>query len=895
MFDLDKAVRRWKQGLRRFEFLEDGTLLELESHLREEIDRGLADGRDARSAFEAAVRAVGFPEAIAADYRKANARPLALAGGAKRGLAPALFLNHIKIAVRKIRRQKGFALINIAGLAVGMACCLLTLLYVRNETGYDAFNMKAGRIFRIAGFFEFGGRGSLFSTAPAPMGATVMREIPGVEAMVRFRDRGYVIIRHGEKSYRERRFMYADASLFSVFTIPVVKGDPATALAEPRSIALNETAARKYFGADDPLGKTLRIDDKEDYLVTGVFKDIPAASHFHYDVFASISTLEESQETTWSNFNFTTYLLLEENAGPAKIEAGLLPLAVTHMGPEIQALANASLDSLMRSGAVKLSYNLQPLRAIHLNSKTMTELEPGGSVEVVYVFSAVALFVLLIAGFNFVNLSTARSSGRAREAGLRKVLGSERKQLVRQFLVESVLTSSAAMALGLGLAFLALPWFNRLAGKELSLVRTGGWLLAGATVAIALATGIAAGAYPALLTSRARPALILKGRLASGAKSGRLRGALVVLQFAISGGLLVGTAVVSKQLRYVQTKDLGFHKEQVAILGNAWLLGDRVEAFRDEILRHPFILNATISGYLPVSSQRDFGAVIPKGQFSDKRTTPMQKFRVDYDYIKTMGMKIVAGRDFAREYSTDGDAVIINQAAARHFGWPDPLGKEILIPRTMTDMHDCRIIGVVDDFHYDSLKKAVGPLVMTLGESRDSISFRFEAGRASETVGLLREVWNRLAPGQPFEYSFLDDRFGDVYKAEEKLGTVFGILSGLAVFVACLGLLGLASFLAEQRTKEIGIRKALGATAGEVTGLLLKEFAKWVLAANLIAWPLAYFAMRRWLQGFAYRTGIGAGVFLLSGLAVLAIAVLSVGFQAVKAALANPADCLRYE
>jgi putative ABC transport system permease protein len=340
--------------------------------------------------------------------------------------------------------------------------------------------------------------------------------------MVRFRDRGTMVLRHGEKSYRERRFMYADPSLFSVFTIPMVKGDPATALAEPRSIALNETTARKYFGSDDPLGKTLRIDDKEDYLVTGVFRDIPAASHFHSDVFASISTLEESRETIWSNFNFVTYLLFEKNADPAKIEAGLLPLAVKHMGPEIQAMANASLENLMRSGAIKLSFNLQPLRAIHLNSKTMSEIEPGGSVEVVYVFSAVALFVLFIAVFNFVNLSTARSAGRAREAGLRKVLGSERNQLVRQFLVESVLTSSAAMILGFGLAAAVLPWFNRLAGKELSLAGDGGALLAGAAVAIALATGLAAGAYPAALTSRARPALILKGKLASGAKSGTI-------------------------------------------------------------------------------------------------------------------------------------------------------------------------------------------------------------------------------------------------------------------------------------------------------------------------------------------------------------------------------------
>jgi putative ABC transport system permease protein len=895
MFDLEKSIRDWKKGLRQLAPLEDGAIAELESHLREDIDRRRKLGLDDRAAFEKAAQAVGRPEAIAGDYRKTNARILALAEGSKRGFAPALLLNYLKIAVRKIRRQKGYAIINITGLAVGMAACFLILLFVRNELNYDGYNTNADRVFRIAGFFEFGGRSSNISTAPAPMGAAALREIPGIEAVTRFREQGYMIVRSGDKSFRERRFIYADASLFSVFTIPLLKGEPATALAGPRSITLNETTARKYFPGENPVGRLLRIDDKADFMVTGVFKDIPAASHFHFDLIASLSTLDESRELLWGNSNFQTYLLLAKNADPARVEAGLLPMAKKYLGPEIQALTRASLETLVESGSIKLRYYLQPLRGIHLSSKTMTEFEPNGSYEVVAIFSAIALFVLLIAGFNFVNLSTARSAGRAREAGLRKVLGSERKQLIKQFLIESVLTSSAAMITGVALTSVALPWFSRLAGKDLSLLHTGGWFLAGTALGIAVLTGLAAGAYPALLISRARPALILKGKLASGVRSGRLRGSLVVLQFAISVVLLIGTAVVAKQLRYIQTRDLGYHKEQVAILDNTYLLGSGIEAFKNEMLKSPLILNASISNYLPVPSSRDFGVIFPKGQFLDKRTTTMSKFRVDYDYIKTMGMKIIAGRDFSRSFSTDTGAVIINQAAGRQLGWADPLGQEITVPLSETEKPDYRVIGVVGDFNYDSLKSAVGPLVMVLGKSQASISFRFEVGRAAETISLLRDGWNRMAPGQPFEYSFLDQRFSAVYRAEEKLGVIFGILAGLSVFVACLGLLGLASFLAEQRTKEIGIRKVLGASAGEVTGLLLKEFAKWILAANIIAWPLAYFAMHRWLEGFAYRTGMGLAVFLFSGLLVLGIALVSVGFQAIKAAMSNPADCLRYE
>ena len=805
-----------------------------------------------------------------------------------------MFKSYLKVALRNLFKFKRYSFINIAGLAVGMACCLLILLFVKDEMSYDAYNKSADRIFRVAVFSRFGGQESDYTTVPPSMISVLIKEYPEVEAAVRFRQVGSTTVRSGENGFQERRLIYADPSLFDVFTIPLLQGDPKTALADPNTIVISESTARRYFRKVNPEGMILRLENAADYRITGVFRDNPSASHFHFDLIASLSSLEESREVRWLHYNFHTYVLLREKADSKSLEAKFPALIKKYVGPEIAAFTKQSYDSILATGVFKLSYSLQPLRRIHLTSKTVTELEPNGDYGTIYIFSAIALFVLFIAGFNFINLSTARSVGRTREAGLRKVLGSVRRQLVRQFLVESTVMSLIAMFLAIVLGSLALPFFNNLAGKDMDLLRTGGWFLAGSTLAVALLTGLLAGIYPALRISGAKPVLVLKGRLALGAKSGWLRGALVMLQFSISLVLLIGTAVVGKQLRYIQNKNLGYVKEQVLVLNNAYLLGPQTEAFKEEMLKHPRVSSASVSNFLPVPSARTIMTIFPKGQVVDKRTASMQKWDVDFGYIRTLGMKITAGRDFSRDFSTDGSAAIINRVAARHFGWGDPIGKELSVPDGVKTA-DYRVIGVVEDFHYDSLKSAIGPLVMVLGNSPGAISFRIETGRAAETVDLLRNTWSRFAPGQPLEYSFLDDRFAAVYRSERRLGLIFRIFAGLAIFIACLGLLGLSSYLAEQRTKEIGIRKVIGASGPEIVGLLSREFTKWVLAANLIAWPVAYFVMQRWLRGFAYRAEIGVGIFLLSGLLALLIALLTVSYQAIRAALANPVESLRYE
>ncbi len=805
-----------------------------------------------------------------------------------------MFKNHLKVAWRSLVRNKGYSFINIFGLAVGMAACLLILLFIRNELSYDRHNEHFARIQRVAAHVRFGGMEDSISVVPAPLAAAVLREFPEVEAAVRLRGQGNFIVSRGAQSFTESRFIFADASLFRVFTLPLRRGDPHTALAEPQTIVLSETTARKYFGVEDPVGRVLRLDNENDYRVTGVFCDIPASSHFQFDLIASLASLAESRETAWTDNSSCTYLLLRPNSDPAALQAKFTAFVRKYVGPDIQRITGRSIDEFFASGA-RLSYFLQPLADIHLRSQLRAEIGVNGDIRIVYIFSAIALLILAIAAVNFLNLATARSSGQAREAGVRKVLGSVRSQLVGQYLTDSLLLSGLAAGLTLLLAALALPFFNHLAGKQLQLGGADFVFTVAVTLVMALLVGLLAGSYPAWRLSAARPAEVLKGRLATGVSGGRLRGALVVFQFAISITLVIATLVVSRQLDYIQKKNLGFDREQVLILGNAYLLGDQAETLKNEMLQAGGVLHATVSGFLPVPSTRSDIATAPRGQPIDARSVLVQQWRVDADYIRTMGMRLVAGRDFSRSPADNFDAVIINQAAARQFNWPDPLGQKISFPTGSHSEIQRTVIGVVEDFHFETLRSPIAPLTLFIGKSRGNIAFRFQGENVAGILGNLKRLWQRLAPGQPFEYSFMDESFVAQYRSEQQLGTIFAVFATLAIFIACLGLLALASFLAEKRTKEIGIRKVVGASESQIVTLLSREFVKWVAIAALIAWPLAYYAMHRWLQGFAYRTKLGAGLFLLSSLLTLLIAILTVRFQAVRAARANPVDSLRYE
>ena len=804
--------------------------------------------------------------------------------------------NYIKTAIRNLLKRKGYSLINIVGLAIGMASCLIILMFVNDELNYDAFNEKADRIYRVAGSFFYGGRSFDIAVAPAPMAQVLIDDFPEVENAVRFRQRGRYIFRYGENSYREMSVSYVDPSFFDIFNIPLIKGNPDTALNDPNTLILSRNTAQKYFGAEDPVGKTLRLNDSSDYMVTGVFEEIPGNSHFHFDVFVSMTSLEESKNKFWMSQNFQTYILLSQGADPAALEAKFPDMLIKYMGPQIETFMGKSMEKLAEENELRGEFYLQPLRDIHLHSDLIAEMEPTSDVKYVYIFMAVGLFILIIASINYMNLSTARSAGRAREVGIRKVLGSFRSQLIRQFLTESMMLSLVSLVLALGLVRLALPFFNGLSGKALTMAHLGYPAMVVALVSVAIFVGILAGSYSAFFISAFQPVNVLKGHLKSGVKTGWLRSGLVVFQFAASIILIIGTFVVYNQLHYIQNKKLGYEKEQVILLSNTYLLGDQAETFKNQMLAYPQIVNASISDYLPVPSNNNNSSVLPDGQRDSKKATSMQNWIVDHDYISTLGMKIVAGRDFSREFSTDTKATIINQAAAKQFDWAQPVGRKIgRIVSNKGDIELYEVIGVVEDFHFETLKETIGPLVMYLGNSNSNISFRVGTEDIAGTIGLLQKEWKKFLPYQPFEYSFLDERFADMYESEQRIGRIFGVFAGFAIFIGCLGLFGLAAFTAEQRTKEIGIRKVLGATSPNIIRLMTREFVILIAVANVIAWPLAFWVMKGWLKDFSYRVSLNVWVFVGAGLLTLAIALLTVSYQAVKAALSDPATSLRYE
>jgi len=804
--------------------------------------------------------------------------------------------NYFKTALRNLFRQRGYSLINITGLAIGMACCLLILMFINDELSYDNYSEYADRIHRITLKLKFGGRDFHAAVACAPMAKTLVNDYPEVEEAVRFRRRGSYILKYGENSFKERRFIFSDPTFFKVFGIPLLKGNPETALKDPNALVLSKKTAEKYFGQEDPIGKIVKVNNKDDYKITGVFDQIPGNTHFHFDVIASLESLEESREPMWWSYNFNTYLVLSPQVDPKSLEAKFPEFIKKYMAPQLEKLIGQSYDKMIASGNLMMEFSLQPLQRIHLHSDLDAELEPNSDIKYVYIFSAIAFFILVIASINFMNLSTARSAGRAREVGIRKVVGSQRSQLVLQFLSESMILSIISMILALVLVKLALPSFNNLSGKALPFSNFNHGEMILAVIVVTFLTGILAGLYPAFFISTFQPIKVLKGQLKSGVKSGWLRSGLVVFQFTASIILIIGTLVVISQLKYIQNKKLGFNKEHVLILDNAYLLDKQAEIFKNEMLAHSQIKSAAISSYLPVPSNRNNSVVFPEGQVANKNSTTLENWAVDYDYIKTLGMKVIKGRDFSREFSTDKTAVIINQQTARQFGWEEPLGKHLSrVTSDQGDMTSYTVIGVVEDFHFDSLRNAIGPLIMFLGENNGLMSFRINTRDISGTIALLRDKWNKFLPDQPFEYFFLDERFYEIYKAEQQLGKIFGVFAVLAIFVGCLGLFGLAAFIAEQRTKEIGIRKALGASVSNIIRLLSKEFVILVAAANVIAWPAAYMIMNQWLKDFAYRTSLNLITFLAAGAAALIIALLTTSYQAIKAALSDPVQSLKYE
>jgi putative ABC transport system permease protein len=806
-----------------------------------------------------------------------------------------MFRNYLKIALRTIWKNKGYSAINIFGLAVGIATCLLILIFVIDELSYDRFNKKADRIYRVDADIRFGGNHMIMAVVSDPMGPTLKQDFPEVEQFTRFRNYGGVLVRKGAENVKEDNVIFADSTLFDVFDLPMI-GDPKTALAEPNSVVITEKLAKKYFNTVDAVGKMLVVNDRENYKVTGVIKAIPPQSHFHFDMFVSMSNSEESRQNSWLSHNFTTYIVLKKGADRQRFEAQLDAFTEKYMAPQAQEMMNMDIEAFKKSGNWA-RYNLMPLTRIHLHSDKAAELAPNGNIQYVYIFSAIAVFILLIACVNFMNLATARSANRAKEVGVRKVLGSNRQNLIMQFLSESLLIAAISLILAVALALLLLPFFNQLSGKQLSFdfVKRA-WLLP-LLVLIALIVGLLAGSYPAFYLSSFKPILVLKGKLATGFKEGWLRSGLVVFQFAISIFLIVGTVVIQGQLNYIRSKELGFNREQVLVLQNTYSLGNGAKAFRQELLNLPGVQSASISGYLPTGGSRSDSPLFPDASLDQKRAVSMQTWWVDEAYIPTMDMKIAQGRNFSTQFLSDSSGVIINEAAAKLLGFADPLNKPLYYLEDLQTqkLRQYRILGVVKDFNFSSLRQNVSPLAFFLGEERGTIAVRIKTDNIKTLVAQIEEKWKALAPSQPFTYSFMDDDFNNIYAAEQRVGTISLSFSLLAILIACLGLFGLVTFAAEQRTKEIGIRKVLGASISNIVQLLSKDFLKLVLLSAVVAFPVAWWIMHSWLQDFAFRIAIGWWVFAIAGFIAAAIALATVCFQAVRAALANPVKNLRTE
>ncbi|HEY4148722.1 MAG TPA: ABC transporter permease [Chitinophagaceae bacterium] len=805
--------------------------------------------------------------------------------------------NYLKVALRNLWKNKGYSAINIFGLAIGLATCLLILLYVWDELSYDRYNEKADRIYRVDGDISFGGNHFILAVAPDPMGPTLKKDYPQVEQYVRFRQRGSLLIQKGDENVQEGNFVYADSTLFDVFTLPMISGNPRTALVEPKSIVLTEKAALKYFNSTDVAGKNLLINHTDNYKVTGVIKNIPGRSHFSFDFYISMATLDESRENVWISNNFNTYIVLKKGADPKALEAQFGSLMNKYMGPQVQQIMSISMEQFTKAGNWD-TYTLMPLKQIHLHSNKTSELGPNGSVQYVYIFSAIAVFILLIACINFMNLSTARSSNRAKEVGIRKVLGTMRGALIGQFLTESMLISFIGLILALGIAGLLLPYFNQLSGKQLILrLFTTPWLLPALLLLVAV-VGLLAGSYPAFFLSAFQPIAVLKGGASKGFKGGWLRSSLVVFQFTISICLIIATAVIYRQLNYIQHQNLGFDREQVLIIKNTEALKDQATAFKNELLRLPGAKNATMTGYLPTAYWRNDAPLFTEATPDPKKAVTTQIWQVDENYIPTLGMQMASGRNFSREYPTDSSGIVINEVAAKMLGSKDLLNKNLYM---MTDFaHKANltafhIIGVVKNFNFNSLREQVTPLVFLWRQNRGSIAIRISTTDIPGVVAQVEKTWQSMSTGQAFSYSFMNDDFNRIYDSERHIGRIVISFSAFAIFIACLGLFGLVTYAAEQRTREIGVRKVLGASVSNIVGMLSKDFLKLVLLAALIAFPFAWWAMNKWLQDFAYRITISWWIFFSAGLLAIVIALATICFQAIKAALMNPVKSLRTE
>jgi len=799
--------------------------------------------------------------------------------------------NYIKTAYRSLLKNKGFTILNVLGLSVGLATCLLIVFYVMDELSYDKYNTKGDRIYRMSTDAKLNGNAGIYATSEKPWKEIIKSSFPQVENMARLINKDGLFVtpskfyfKRGSSDILEKNVVFTESSIFDVFTLPMIYGNPAHSLDDPGTAVITEATALKYFGKTDVVGQTLTLDDTHPLKITGVIKNVPQQSHFHYDFFLSFSTTAESHNNGWGYAGLHQYLLLKPGTDVKSLEKKLTEVDIK----------NSFNPSTWTSGGNHLRVVLTPLSDIHLrDTAAQYTLGKGGNIQYVYIFSLVAVFILLIACVNFMNLSTARSSNRAKEVGVRKVLGSARKYLIAQFLTESVLVTLVSAVIAVFLACALLPMFNQMADKQLLV--TGqiiAWLIPSLLV-IVLVVGFLAGSYPAFYLSAFQPIAVLKGKIAAGFKGGFLRSFLVVFQFSISIFLIIGTLVIYNQLKYIHNKDLGFDRNQTLVIKNTNVLGNRAKILKNELQQLPGVTDATLSSYQPTGDEDLKTGLFPNRKIDIKEDILTEFWSVDEDYINTMGLKLISGRNFMKDMSSDTAAMIVNEAFVRKLAQKDPLNKDIY--RYSYGLQQYHIIGVVKDFNFASLKDNITPLAMVYAYDNGAISVKLHSANLTALMTQIEDKWKNLTAGQPFNYSFMDQDFDATYRVEQRFGSMFISFSTLAIIIACLGLFGLAAYAAEQRNKEIGIRKVLGATVSTIVGMLSMDFIKLVLISILIATPTAWWAMNKWLQDFAYRISIQWYILAIAGVIAILIAFITISFQSIKAALANPVKSLRSE
>jgi putative ABC transport system permease protein len=808
--------------------------------------------------------------------------------------------NYFKIAGRHLLRNKSFSIINILGLAIGMACFLVIFLYVKGELGYDAFHEKGDRIYRMVLDRKYPGRNTEYAAIPHSYAISAKLEYPEIEESCRiFKFPGTILLKKGAEVFEEKERMWADSNFFNVFSFNLIKGDPNEVLKQPNTAVLTESMAKKYFGNEDPIGKVLEIPQNNNGLiVTGLCKDVPFNSHVDFDIVMSASTLNNFiQQPNHTGFDSYTYFLLKPGTNPKNIEAKFPDLVTKYASGEILRNFGVSYEEYQKSGNGYV-YTLQPIKDIYLHSNLEGELKPAGSLTRVYIFTVIAIFILFIAIINFMNLATARSAERAKEVGIRKTLGSGKNEIAGQFLIEAITISLISAVLALGILQFLVPLFNEISGKSISLMTFANWTYPVLFVVGAVLIGLLSGSYPAFVLTSFKPLEVLKGKLFSTQKGAFLRNSLVVIQFVISVVLIIATIVVFRQLEFIQSKELGFDKENIIkIKGGFGLDMQKTQTFKEELRRMNGV--AAVGSCNSNPGNQYFGVSFRAAGENEKLTG--RQLVIDDEYIDCMGMEIVEGRGFSKAFA-DSNSVILNETALKAMAITDPIGKQVFsndFSPQGNEEEAFTIVGIIKDFHFQSLHRNIEPLFLVNPSGNQGvnvfINVRIKPNNFSSSIGLIEDKWKTFAPEQPFRFSFMDSDLNALYEAEQTSKRVFGLFSLLAIFIACIGLLGLAAYITQRRTKEIGVRKVIGASTMQIVGLLSKDFLKLVFVALIIATPIAWFGMNRWLQDFAFAISISWWIFALAGIIAIGIAFLTVSFQSIKAAMANPINALKDE